>query len=247
MTSKIDSLVNRAIETPSLAELKRTETIESEPLEQFSQPFITISREPGSGGMPIAKTVAKWLDFDLIDRQIIQEIAKNTKKRVNLVESIAKSNRSLINDLINQIINPEYVSNEQYMKQLSSVIISFALKGSVVIIGQGSNFITPFSQGLHVRISAPYQVRLERAIKYENLNKSQAIDVIRTIDHQRKEFIYNNFRKNISNANYYDLVINTANMSIQDAAEHIILSLKNKFPEYAKKRKRLFSKLLLNF
>ena len=107
--------------------------------------------------------------------------------------------------------------------------------------------ITPFESGLHVRVCAPYTVRVERAIKFEKISKEKAIQIIKETDKKRKEFIGQYFGKDIANPDYYDLVINTADMSIEDAAEHVMLALKNKFPEYAKKRRKLFEKLILTF
>jgi len=47
------------------------------------RPFITISRESGSGGTPIAKLVAKKLQFKFYNKKLINLIANKTKKRKN--------------------------------------------------------------------------------------------------------------------------------------------------------------------
>lgn len=46
----------------------------------LTKPFITIAREPGSGGAPIAKAVADKLGYLFVNEQIIEEIARSTKK-----------------------------------------------------------------------------------------------------------------------------------------------------------------------
>lgn len=249
MRSLYDRLVNRVIKARSLWQVERVETegLGQEPAEWFTETFITISREPGSGGKPVARLVAKKIGFDLYDKKIIEDVAKSVRQRRVLLESIDERGRSAVEDLIHGAFNPDYVSDVRYIKHLSRVILSAAIKGEVVILGRGANFVTPFDKGLHVRISAPYPVRVERAVKYEKISREKAVQIIKETDLRRKEYIRQYFGKNISNPNYYDLIINTADMNIQDASEHVLLALKNKFPDYAKKRKKLFEELILTF
>lgn len=244
-----DKLVNRVFTSCQKVLLKRDDLPETETdfLQQFRRPFVTVSREPGSGGKPVAKLVAKSLGFAFYDRQLITDLSQSTRKRSSLLKSIDEKKRTVIEDMVQGMFNPEYVSSLEYIQHLSSVILSAAIKGEVVILGRGAHLITPFEKGFHVRISAPYSVRVERAVKYEDISREEAIEKIKKIDSDRKEFISQYFSKDISNSNYYDLIINTTDMSIEAAAEHVILGIKNKFPEYAKQRKQIFSKLILGF
>lgn len=249
MKGLYDKLVNKVITLSKIAQIKRVDSSveDSEPIEKFTQPFITISREPGSGGKPVAKLVREWLKFNFYDKKLITDLSKSVRRREALLKKVDERARTAIDDIVHSLFNPDYVSDVEYISHLSSVILTAAMKGGVVILGRGSNFITPFEKGLHARISAPYLVRVERAVKHEKISRDEAKEIIRKTDSQRKEYISHYFGKDISNANYYDLVINTADMSIEDAAEHVVLALKNKFPVYAKKRKKLFEKLLMKF
>lgn len=244
-----DKLVNKVIKSASLWSVERQDSDKSdpEPSERFSRPFITISREPGSGGKPVAKLLAKQLNFDFYDKKIIEEVAKSVKQRRELLEGIDERGRTAVEDLVHGILNPDYISDLRYIRHLSKVILSAAIKGEVIVLGRGGNFITPFERGLHIRICAPYLVRVERAVKHEKVSRDEAVQIIKETDQKRKDYITQYFGKNIANPDYYDLVINTADMSIEDTAEHVVLALKNKFPKYAKKRKKLFEKLILTF
>lgn len=249
MPSLYDRLIEKVIKSRSLWRVERIEgeTVDGKPEERFTKPFITISREPGSGGRPVARLIAKQLGFTFYARRIIEDVAKSVRQRRALLESIDERGRTAVEDLVHAAFNPDYVSDIEYIRHLSKVILAAAIKGEVVILGRGANFITPFARGLHVRICAPYLVRVERAVHFEKISREEAVKVIKEVDQHRKEFIRQYFGKNISNQNYYDLVVNTADMSIEDAAEHVVLALKNKFPDYAKKRRKLFEKLILTF
>lgn len=232
-----DKLINRVVSAVPLVHLKRSEAreAEGEPASRFRKPFITVSREPGSGGKPIAKLISERLGFTLYDRKIIEDVSRNVHSRKALMESIDEHGRSAIDDIIHATFNPDYVSDIRYIRSLSSVVLSTAMRGEVVILGRGANFITPFEKGLHVRVCAPYPMRVERAIKFERYTREEAIAEIRKTDAQRKEFIRHYFGKDVSNPNYYDLTINTMAMSIENAAVLVIGAFKNKFPEYARR------------
>lgn len=236
-----DRLINKVMSSASLQRLKRTGVDEeAEPAYRFTQPFVTVSREPGSGGKPVARLVAKRLKFKFYNREIIEDVAKSVRQRKALLEGIDERGRTAIDDIIHGAFNPDYVSDTRYIRHLCQVVLSAAINGEVVILGRGANFITPFDKGLHIRVQAPYFIRVERAVKYEKILREEAIQIIKEVDERRKAFIKQYFAKDISSPNYYDVVINTTNMTIEDAASLIIEAFKNKFPDYARRYLKRF-------
>lgn len=195
----------------------------------FFTPFITIARDPGSGGHPIGRMVAESLQFQFIDDQLLEEVAKSTKRRKEALQEVDEKGRSAIDDLVNGLFNPDYVSDITFVTEMTKVILSYAYKGNCVILGRGANFITPFAQGLHVRITAPYGVRLARAIDYEGLTPSKAKDVIRSIEKDRNEFVKQYFKKDMEAANGYDLTLNTTYFTPEQSRELIVQAFRAKF------------------
>jgi len=200
------------------------------------RPFITISRESGSGGTPIAKLVAKKLKFKFYNKKFIDLIAKETQKRKALIESLDEKDRGMVEDIVQSFFNPDYVAGETYFKHLCRVMMTLAKKGSCVIIGRGANFITSDYGGLHVRIVAPFLVRAGYTAQYEGYTIYEARERMQKFDKERKDFIKEYFGKDPSNANYYDLVINTAELKPEIAAEVILTAFKKKFPDWKKYR-----------
>jgi cytidylate kinase len=196
----------------------------------FTNPFITIAREPGSGGAPIASAVAKKLGYECLDDKIIQEIAKSTKKRKELIKIVDEKTRSRVEDIVHSILNPDYIDDIKYITELSRVMITYALKGKVVIVGRGANFLTPFAKGLHVNITAPYEVRVKRAMDYEGFDREKAEEVIARVEKERKNFVKQYLRKDSSKQNSYDLTLNTTYFSLEQARDAIIDAYHRKFP-----------------
>ncbi|MBT3249994.1 MAG: cytidylate kinase-like family protein [Candidatus Pacebacteria bacterium] len=197
--------------------------------ESFVKPYITVSREPGSGGAPIARLVAEKLGFNLVDEQIVREIAKSTKKRKEVIRAIDEKKRSAIDDMVQSLLNEDYVDDLKYVSELVRVLLVYAHQGHCVLLGRGANFVTPFAHGLHVRITAPYQVRVQRSIDYEGYTKQQAKKRIAEVEKERREFVKQYFNKNMTKSNSYDLTINTTAFDIEDSRDVIIKAFCHKF------------------
>lgn len=227
MAVRYYNLVNKALHWVDLREYLRDTFGMTE--DSFQSPFITIAREPGSGGAPIAKAVADKLGFEFIDDQIVEEIARSTKKRKAIIQEIDEKSRTRIEDIVHSLVNVEYVDEETYISELVQIILSYAHKGKCVILGRGANFITPFAKGLHVSITAPYDVRVQRAMDYEGHSERKAKDVIAKVEEERGRFVKQYFKRNIKNRNVFDMTLNTHYFTVNQSRDVIVEAFKQKF------------------
>lgn len=195
----------------------------------FIRPFITVAREPGSGGAPIAKRVAEKLNFEFIDEQIIDEISQSTKRRKAIIAEIDEKSRTKIADMVHSVLNVEYVDDATYVSELIRVVLTYAYKGKTVVLGRGANFYTPFGRGLHVNVVAPYEVRVQRAMDFEGHSKEKAKEVIAKVEKERRDFVKQYFRKDPDKNNSYDLTINTTYFRVEEATDVIVEAFKKKF------------------
>lgn len=195
------------------------------------KPYITFSREPGSGGKPIAKLVAKKLGYKFYDKKLVDEVSLKMHRSTGLLKRVDEHRRSGIMDMVQGMLNPDYVSDETYFRNLCLVIYDLVQKGGVVIVGRGANFVVPQAYGLQVRVTAPYRVRVARAIQYEKIDNEEARERIRRDGEQRARFVKQYFGKNILRAKYYDLTINTTFYTVQQAADLVLEAYKLKFPK----------------
>ena len=85
-----------------------------------------------------------------------------------------------------------------------------------------------------MRIAAPFLIRAGYTAQYEGYSIYEARERMKEFDRERKEFIKKSFGKDPSNANYYDLVINTTYFNIEQATDVIVEAFKKKFPDWKK-------------
>lgn len=195
-------------------------------------PDITISREPGSGGKLVAKKVAKKLGFKFYDKRLNRQVCKKLGISIKTLKEIDEKPRSWISDVVHATFNPEYISDIEYVNVLRKVILEIGIKGDVVILGRGANHIIPDNKALHVRITAPLEHRTKMAMKYENLSEIQARNRVRQVSRKRSQFVRQYFGKSITDSANYDLVINTNNVSLDQAVNIIITAFKQKYPNH---------------
>ena len=189
---------------------------------------ITVSREAGSGGKLIAQKVAKRLSLQFYDQKLIDLIAKSANKRKEILQKLDEKERSLLDDMVKSLLDPEYLSENTFILKLATTIAALGKKGNAVILGRGANFILPAECTLRIRIIAPYLTRVYYTQKYEKRTKADAEKRVKRFDKDRKEFVRQYFGKNPSSSNYYDLVFNTKILQLDDIVDTIVLAARQR-------------------
>jgi cytidylate kinase len=201
--------------------------------------IITISREMGSGGIPIAHMVAEKLNYKLIDGEAIMEAANSYGLSPEAVEQADEKPPHFVDTL----------DSKQFLDLhlIELIILEAALKGNVVIYGRGGqDLLKDISSVLRTRIIAPFEDRVERWAEREWLDPDRARYLVRKSDQQRAGFIKYYFDRNWDDSVYYDLIINTQRLSEETAVNIICDSIKDKNLEGIKAdSKKILSDLIL--
>jgi cytidylate kinase len=192
------------------------------------KPYITISRDPGSGGKPIARLLSEKLGLSFYDDKLISEIAHSAHARKEMMAQVDERTRTMTEDFIHSILNPEYISERRYVKHLCKVALMLSQQEAVVFLGRGLNYVLPGAYGLHVRVTAPYRVCVSRAVQYEGVDYQEARKIIREVTKERAGFVKQYFGKEIKNSKYYDITVNTTFMTLDDAVRIIEIAYKRK-------------------
>jgi len=222
----IETLIDRQMRRREI-EMRRGAERE-EPKRRAYAPLVTISREHGSLGRDVARIVAEKLGWQMLDRELVERMAKEARVRRSLIETLDERIQTNIDYWIKELINVNFLTQSDYLKYLMRVILTVGYYGEVVIVGRGANFILPRQQGLHVRVIAPLDRRVERISHLDSLSPQEARVAVLRADAERAAFIRVHFHKDISDPLAYDLVVNTDALSLEAAAESIVAALKVK-------------------
>lgn len=205
--------------------------LDSKKLPVSFYPCITVSRDSGSGGRDIAQNIAQKLKIKYLDRnKLMRMIVKKAGLDPDLVaKALTEETESPWQSLINSILGIKTLNDMIFIKTLVSSILEAVTKEPVVILGRGSNFILPKETTLRVRITAPRKVLIKYAMKFGGLNRLMARQRIDNYMKSRHDFIYKYFSRDLTKAHYYDLVLNTEFLTIDDCVDIIEKTFKKKF------------------
>ena len=201
--------------------------------------IITISREMGSGGIPIAHKVAEELGYQLIDGEAILAAAGAYGLSPEAVEQADEKPPHFVDTL----------DSKQFLDLhlIELIILEAALKGNVVIYGRGGqDLLKDINSVLRTRIIAPFEDRVERWSEREWLDPDRARYLVRKSDQQRAGFIKYYFDRDWEDSVHYDLTINTQRLSEEMAVQVICDSVKDENLEGIKASgKKVLSDLIL--
>ena len=183
--------------------------------------IITISREMGSGGIPIVHQAAEELGYTLINGDTIRAMASDYGLSAESLQQVDEKPPTFIEKLDRQI--------ELTMNRIQLIILEQALKGDIVIYGRGGQDLLPgINNVFRVRIIAPFEERVERWAEREWIDPDLARSLVRKSDQQRAGFIKYYFDRNWGNPIDYDLVVNTSRLSHETAVKMIVDGVKDR-------------------
>ena len=194
----------------------------------FYGPYLLISREKGAGGNTVARLVGKRLGWQVFNNEIVDEITKKAHVRRQLIESLDERDRATIQDIIGQLLNPQEIGTSDYLVYLKQILLTLGHHGDVIIVGRGARYILPGQFGLSVRMVAPVEARIRRIADKARLSLEAARVEVERIDRERVKLVRRYFGRDVTDPLSHDLIINTAALSVEAAAEIVITALQRK-------------------
>ena len=188
-------------------------------------PVITLCMEPGSGGCFIAEQLAKRLGFDFFHRDMVHKIAESARISTTIVDSLEKERLSGVQDFIASLIQEQYIHPSIYLNHLMKVVGTIGKHGRSVIVGRGANFIIPPEDRFAVRVIAPLELRIENVAQRFGVSTDIAKRRVLIRENRRGAFIRQSFNADIDEPENYNMVINTAHISVETAAEAVIAAV----------------------
>ena len=199
---------------------------------------ITINRELGSGGRTVGRLVAEKLGVPFYDKALIRALEEKYDLTTEEIERLKSRKRSWWADFKRVMIVGEDAANstayyvgsdadllttEALFKAEKEILMGIAEEESCVIAGRSAFFVlSGHPNRLSVLIQAPIEYRVERVMKKQNINWKEAMKTINKIDKMREEYVKNYAQTSRYDTRNYDLVINMAGKTEEEAANLIL-------------------------
>jgi len=216
-----DSEVDYSIVDKQLEKWRKEGTIKP-------RPTITVSRDPGAGGSEISRKLAQDLKMDLMGGQIISRVAESANMSEKVVKTLDEKHVSTLDSWINSLFTSRHLWPDVYLQHLTKVIGAIGQHGNAIIVGRGAQFILPPERTFRLRFVAPREQRIQKIAKDRSCSPEEAESYIIKIENDRAAFIKKAFHEDIANPLHYDLVLNTAGLTINEAAEIVKSAFKGR-------------------
>lgn len=192
---------------------------------------VTITREFGSLGRPIAKRLAELLNVEYYDRDIVEAAAK----KMNLPVSIISSEEEKKSGFFRMLFPLGTESQEQQKKIFETqakIIHDLAAKESCIIVGRCADYVLADEpDAVHVYIYASYADRLANCVGILGMKKSEAKKMIVEVDKAR--MAYHKYFANYApgDPKHKHIIINSELLDVEGTAQALAAIIRVKFKE----------------
>jgi cytidylate kinase len=204
---------------------------------------ITISHLYGSGGGEIGARLAQRLHWELVDHEIVAQVAERLGISVHEADARDEHSESFFARMLRTIqvtlgrppTNPAPLAvpvgelQAVYHSTLATLVRAAAEQGHVIIIGRGSQVVLASRRDvLHVRIVAPLDERIEYVARREGVSLVEAELRIRRKDRDRIHYLRTQYHQQSDDPLLYDLVVNTAVLDLDSVVQLVETALATK-------------------
>lgn len=176
--------------------------------------IVTISRQPGSGGEEIARSLAERKGLRFFDREVLKEKLVELEIPEPMIDKYDEKKPGIWSGFSE--------AKEKYLHFMKKAVLEFAMEGDCVLLGRGTQvFFSGIPGVVKVRIVGPAGQCALRFSEEHGYHLKEAEKIIRHINNEREGFYKSFFHKNLDSFMLYDLVINTEFLDV-DASLSLI-------------------------
>jgi cytidylate kinase len=212
-------------------------------------PVVTIGRQFGAGGEPVGRLVAQRLNADLLDNQIMTEVARRLELPADEVAAQDENPGSLLNRLLTALgsasvdfsvppevaawtppyADPAFDPRRAILNLTQQVIREAARSGNVVIVGRGAGYLLRDQAGVtSVFLRADEKVRLKTVMDTFGLDEEAARRRIKHTDANRSAYVRQVYGHDWMHPAHYDLVLDSGRLGYEVCAEVIIAAARQR-------------------
>lgn len=197
--------------------------------------IVTIARQFGSLGRPIAMKMSEKLGIEFYDRDIVEEAAKKLNlpvSKINEIEESARKNTKT--NSFRRMMYPLGTQTDDMQNKLfeaqQNIIKFLAERESCIIVGRCSDFILADEPNIiRIYIYAPYEARIRNCIEDLHMDEEEARRMIKSVDEARDHYHmhYTGYLPN--DQRFKEIMIDSSMFGTEGTADYLVAAVKKKF------------------
>ena len=199
---------------------------------------ITIARQYGSGGKTIGEMLAKELNVEYYNKDLILKASEESGINIDLFAKSDEHSHGLLRKLKRKhyggnVLNPSdsnFTGEENIFNYQAKIIRELADKESCIIIGRAADYILKDREDvLSVFVHAPHDFLMEQAQKKHSMTEKELEKYIAKIDKQRADYYKIHTGREWTDARNYDLCLDSSKLGFNRCVEEIIAYMNVRF------------------
>jgi cytidylate kinase len=191
---------------------------------------VTISHQLGSGGAFLGEKLANRLGIPFLDRDILKDVAhqldlaeaelENREERLSSFWQNFTRVTVLSDPAYNLVVQPYIPSDRDFFELECNTIQRIAKKSSAVFFGRcGYYVLRTHPRHVSILVTAGQPARIKRLQDLYKLSEEKALELIKTNDQERANYIHSMTKQNWLDARHFDLCVNTSSVGWDIALE----------------------------
>lgn len=202
--------------------------------------IVAVARELGSGGEEIARLLAQRLGYYFVNtEQILEDMEKDGGHRwANWGKEYDEHCPTIWERFDRSFMGFVALTEES--------IYEHAKNDNVVILGRGGYWLLrDISFALRIRIIAPIDVRVERIMARERVDKDMAVRLIRDSDKERSCYMRVVYDQDWADPDAFDVVFDTGHLTSDEVIRMVVDIIPDKDKEATKEAREKMHHLFL--
>jgi cytidylate kinase len=195
---------------------------------------VTIQRQFGSMGRPIARSMSEKLGIEFYDRDLVDQAAQKLNLPVSRVRETEETGEKKGRNPFWQMLLPlgsESPDEQDKIFEAQKNIIQFlAEKESCIIVGRCSDFILhEMKNAMHIYIYAPFEVRVRNSVEQLGLSEDEARRMCVEVDKARDSYQMRYAGCLLDDKRTKNLLIDSSLFGVEGTAEFLVEAVKRRF------------------
>ena len=194
--------------------------------------LITIAREFGSGGRELGRRLADELGIAYYDKEILEEIVKETPYSKAYVEEVSESKPAPLFPIhygISWITTTPFSQSVDVISKQNEVMRKLAMTSDCVIIGRAADYVLRDLHPYRIFVYADMEAKIARCRSRavgQTISDKDIVRNIKKIEKNRRSFYDFYTNSTWGDKENYDLMVNTSKGDIKQIAHAIAAAFK---------------------
>ncbi len=191
---------------------------------------VTITRQFGSLGRPIARMVSENLGIEYYDRDIVEMTSKDLNLPVSAVSDVEESAKSAFFNMNYPLGMGTTGIQDSVFAVQKKIIVDLAERESCIIVGRcADHILEDYKNIIHIFIYAPYEARLKNCVERLNMRPDEAKKMIASVDKARESYHRHYCGYVMSDKEHKHVMIDSSLLGVEGTCEILTEIIRKRF------------------